>query len=346
MRLFIVGLGVVGKGVLELLDARKAELASHFGVETRLVGVADSKGVALCEDGLAHADVLGVKRPGAAGVASLPGGRPLASQDDLPEVIAHSGADVLIELGPTQMRSPRPATDRLLAAMGAGLHVISANKAPLSTAFAALTEAAAVNDVLLRYSATVGAGTPMLTLARAAVMGDTLVGFRAILNGTTNFILSQMRSSGATFDSALAEAQRLGWAEADPSNDVDGWDTAMKTAIIACHAPAIPPGRSISVHDVRTVGIRGVSARDHADAEAHGQVIKLVASFDAATLAARVEPVRVPIGSRLDVPAGGNVLLIDLKHAGELALFGRGAGAHETAAAVLRDLVDIAVSAR
>jgi homoserine dehydrogenase len=346
MRLFIVGLGVVGKGVLELLDLRRAELASHFGVETRLVGIADSRSVAINENGFEHSDVLHAKKPGGPGVASLPGGRALASQDELPAIIAHSGADVLIELGPTQMRAPKQATDRLLSAMGTGLHVVCANKAPLSTAFAALAEAAAVNNVLLRYSATVGAGTPMLTLARAAVMGDTLVGFRAILNGTTNFILSQMRSSGATFDSALAEAQRLGWAEADPSNDVDGWDTAMKTAIIACDAPALPPGRTISVHDVRTVGIRGVSARDHADAEAQGQVIKLVASFDAATTSASVEPVRVPIGSRLDVPAGGNVLLIDLKHAGELALFGRGAGSLETAAAVVRDLVEIAVLAR
>lgn len=333
MRLFLAGCGVVGQALLQLCLERAAELARTRGFVPQFVGVADARGAALAERGIPPADVLHAKRARRS-VGELPfvgrGAMPL------PQALARSGADALILATPTNVADARAAVELVLAALRARQHVISVNKAPFATAYAALTELARHNQRELRCSGTVGAGTPMLALLRECARGDEILAVEAILNGTTNYILWRMQTAGASFSDALAEAQKLGYAEADPSADVDGVDTATKLVILANAAL----GRPATLADVRVLGIREVTAADHAQAAARGQVLRLLGSIDAAG-ALRVAPTGVERGGPLDVTGSTNALRASLRAAGDIVLRGRGAGGPETATALLRDLLDV-----
>jgi homoserine dehydrogenase len=247
-----------------------------------------------------------------------------------------TAADVYIDTTPTNLRDPRPSLEGLLAALGSGKHAVTVNKAPLAVAMPALLENARYNGRQLRFSGTVGAGTPVLATAATLARGDTITGVEAILNGTTNYILWLMATTGATFDAALSEAQRLGYAETDPSNDVDGFDTAMKLVILANHAM----GLAVGIDSVPITGIRSVSAAEIGAAAGSGEAVKLVGSIKA-TGALSVSPQRVPASSPLNVPRNVNAVRFTLASGGEPTLIGRGAGGPETATAIIRDLIDI-----
>ena len=174
----------------------------------------------------------------------------------------------------------------------------------------------------------------MLALAQECARGNRVVAARAVLNGTTNFILWRMDHQGEDFDGALAEAMRLGYAERDPSADVDGIDSATKLVILSNGVL----GRPCAIGDVSITGIRGVSREQVASAKGRRQVIKLVAEIDGGLA---VAPREVPADSPLNVPANLNALCLTLETGGDVTLVGRGAGGPETATAILRDLIDI-----
>lgn len=346
MRLVLIGFGTVGQALAGVLRDQRADLARALGADVRLVAVCDSRGSAVSPAGLDCDALLAAKAAGRS-VASIEG---VGINADPLRVVLRTDADVVIETSPSNLKQPRPAMDHLLAAMRTGKHAISVNKAPLAVAMPALLETARYNRVRLAYSGTVGAATPFLTIAARLAVGDTIERVRAIINGTTNFILHRMYEHDEPFDAALAEAVRLGYAETDPSNDIDGIDTAMKLVILANHA-TLATGlggggggakSGFSFSDVAIEGIRGLPIERVRAAKAAGKALKLIASMEAGVL--RVRPEEVEVNSPLNVPRNVNALTFTMKHAGDVTLVGRGAGGIETATAIVRDLMEIGAS--
>jgi homoserine dehydrogenase len=335
MRLLLIGFGVVGKSFVELLDSSRAMLTERYGLAPKLVGVIDSRGAAVGEHGLDGAALIHAKNTHGS-VSHLPGhGLSFSSGMNADQLIRSCAADVLIETSPSNLKNPTPAITHLKAAFGCGMHAISVNKAPLAVAMPGLMELARYNKVQLRFSGTVGAGTPVLAWAERCALGNRVTGLRAIINGTTNFILSRMTEHNESFDAALAEAVRLGYAETDPSNDIDGIDTAMKLVILANHVM----GLGASFKDVDLHGIRGLPASRIEQARAGGNVVKLIASYRDGKLAVASE--EVSASGPMNVQGGLNAITLTCEVGGDITLIGRGAGGPETATAIVRDLIDI-----
>jgi homoserine dehydrogenase len=213
-----------------------------------------------------------------------------------------------------------------------GKDVVTSNKGPLALKFKELSAAAKKNGARMRFEASVGGATPIINVSRDLLVGEKIHSIRAIVNGTCNFILNRMKEEGLPFEQALREAQELGYAEKDPSYDIDGIDSAAKAAILA---NAIF-GRECTFHDVRRVGIRGVSLEAVSLAAAEKKVIRLVAEVSPTRL--EVSPRLVPIGHPLAIGGTLNIFQLMTDLAGEMTVAGKGAGRLETASAVLSDL--------
>ncbi len=331
MRIVLAGFGIVGRAFVRLLEEQRAALYARHGLAPVLVGVIDSGGAAEREEGLDPFALFEAKeRHGTVGGLPVYG----LKGPSAPEIIAESDAQLVIEATPTTVKTPGPALERLKAAFRTGKHVVCVNKAPLAVAFPALQELSRYNRAELRFSGTVGGGTPILALAQECVRGNEAVAVRAVLNGTTNFILWRMDKHGEDFDAALAHAVRLGYAEADPSADIDGIDSATKLVILANGVL----GRPCTISDVAIRGIRGIPKERIDAARKAGRAVKLIAEIGNGL---KVEPQEVPADSPLNVPANLNCLGLELKTGGEVHLVGRGAGGPETATAILRDVIDI-----
>jgi homoserine dehydrogenase len=196
-------------------------------------------------------------------------------------------------------------------------------------------ELASYNNVHLRFSGTVGGGTPILDVGKKCLLGDRVTSIQGILNGTTNYILTRMFDANAPMQAALTEAQAAGYAEADPTNDVDGLDSACKLVILANWVM----NRPITLKDVEIDGIRKINVQDVARARKEGCVIKLIASINEEE--ASVKPQALPRTNPLNVDGVLNAVTYDTQYAGEITIVGHGAGGVETSSAVLRDLIDI-----
>lgn len=329
MRIALVGFGSVGRALAQMLEDRREQLYRELGLSPRLVLAADSRGVAQSDAGLKAADLVSAKQSrGSVGEGST---------RDLAKMLRDVPADVVIEASPSVLSNPGPAFENLKAGMSGGKHAISVNKAPLAVGLGALQDLSKFNKVQLRFSGAVGAGTPVLATARTLMMGDRVLKIRGILNGTTNFILWRMLDRSDTYAAALAEAIRLGYAETDPSADVDGIDTQSKVTILANAVL----GLGLSVSDVKTQGIRDISRQAVEAAARDGQSLKLIGEIDAVNRTASVSPQPVPRSGPMDVPANLNAVQFVTQSAGEVTLVGRGAGGPETATAIVRDLVEI-----
>ena len=349
MRIALVGFGSVGRALAAMLPARGEHLYRAMGLAPKLVAVIDSRGAAVSEHGLDLAALDAARKARGTVGALAPHGVMLNGPADAAAIIRDLRADVLVEASPSSLANPHPAMGHIKAAMSSRKHVVSANKAPLALAMPALLELARFNGIELRYSGTVGAGTPVLDTARKLAQGDRITRIRAILNGTTNFILWKMATENAAYDAALAEAQRLGFAETDPSTDVDGIDTATKVVILAnavrtmVRFPGAGAAGLSTISDVRISGIRGVQQSRLSEAASRGEVVKLIGDIDLSgeRPVLTVSPQDVPSGGPLDTPRSLNAVQYTLESAGEVTLVGRGAGGSETATAIIRDLVDI-----
>jgi homoserine dehydrogenase len=240
------------------------------------------------------------------------------------EAIEEVDADVVIEAAPTSLLDPNSAIDRIRTAFRTGKHVVCVNKAPLALAMPALQELAEFNRVQFRFSGTVGGGTPILDWAKRCAEGDEILGVKAILNGTTNYILTRM-AEGSDFSKALAEAQEKGYAEKDPSMDLDGIDTAIKLVILANSVMR----RRVVLSDVSIQGIRNVPG---------GGSWKLIGEIGERLI---VAPREVDPRSSLAVQGTLNAVTLTMKNTGEVTLIGRGAGGRETATSIVRDLLTI-----
>ncbi len=331
MKILVIGFGVVGRAFLRLLDERRGGLYRRFGLRPRIVGVTDSRGSAVSESGLETEQLLAAKDNHGTVAAVAGHGDTTTSIDAL---IADSDADLVVEATPSTLSAPQVAINHFKFAFRSGKHAVTVNKAPLAVAMPALFELAAHNRVQFRFSGTVGGGTPILAFARECARGDEIVRIRAILNGTTNFILSRMHASGARFEAALQEAVELGYAESDPSADIGGVDTATKIVILSNWVL----GRPATLDDVKRTGIRGIATERIAEAAGRDSRVKLVGEINE-TLS--VGPCEVRAGDPLDVPENLNAVTVTLRTSGDVTLVGPGAGGAETATAVLRDVLDI-----
>jgi homoserine dehydrogenase len=331
MRIILVGFGVVGKGVTTILARRYAEKVKDYGFTPKIVAIADIDGAVINPRGLSSEKLEALKqiRP----ISSDPEfGHPEMSALD---VIGSVEAEVVVEVTPVNIKNAEPALSHITKAFKTGKHVVTTNKGPLALAMPALTELAEYNNVYLRFSGTVGGGTPMLEFAKRCLAGDKILAIRGILNGTTNYILTEMSQSRITFQEALTNAQKLGYAEREPSMDIDGFDTACKVVILANWIM----NKKITLKDVDRTGIRDVSLEALDEASKRGNTIKLIGSIDDGTPS--VKPMEIHKNNPLCVSGVLNAITYSTEFAGEQTLVGRGAGGPETASAVLRDLLAI-----
>jgi homoserine dehydrogenase len=311
----LLGGGTVGSQVARLLRESADDLSARAGAPLRLLGI-------------------GVRDA----VRSREGVDATLLTADLEGLVAQ-GADIVVEL----MGGIEPARSLILQAMAAGSSVVTANKALLAEDGATLHAAAEEHGVDLYYEASVAGAIPLLRPLRESLAGDKVRRVLGIVNGTTNFILSKMDEDGADYADVLAEAQALGYAEADPTADVEGYDAAAKAAILA----GLAFHTRVHLDDVHREGISTVSAHDVAAARDMGFVVKLLAvaelGDDEKSVVVRVHPAMVPRTHPLAGVRGAfNAVFVEAESAGQVMFYGRGAGGAPTASAVLGDIVSVA----
>jgi homoserine dehydrogenase len=325
-----VGFGIVGQSFARLVLSRSADLYTQHGIKPRIVACADNGGTAIDPGGLDLQRLLEAKKTTGT-VGSY--GKGSTNFDPL-QIIEKVDAEAMLECTPTNLTDGEPAASHITAAMRSRKHVISVNKGPLALAFPSLIELANYNGVIFRFSGTVGGGTPILEFAKRCLKGDRIISFKGILNGTTNYILSKMEL-GLTYESAMNDAKEKGYAEANPSLDVNGFDAAAKLVIMANWIM----GMKVTMKDVCCTGIVNVSLSEVKKAATRGNAIKLLAICDGRRL--HVAPTEV---SRIDpicVNGTLNAVTFSSEHSGQQSIIGRGAGGMETASAMLRDLIEI-----
>ncbi|MCS7114704.1 MAG: homoserine dehydrogenase [Nitrososphaerota archaeon] len=331
MRIILVGYGVVGQSLTKLFLSRRDELVKNYGFRPRIVAVVDRGGAIVNPKGLDMEKILSAKTKRGTVAAYEAHGRPNMSAFD---VIESVDAEVMVEVSPTNVKDGEPALSHIKTAFRTGKHVVTSNKGPLALALPALTELAEHNKVYFKFSGSVGAGTPVLEFAKKCLYGDRITSIKGVLNGTTNYILTEMAERQITFERALQKAKELGYAEADPSMDVDGIDTACKIVILANWVM----GKKVTLKDVKVKGIRDVTIKDMEEAAKHNCTIKLIGSVNDKL---EVKPEKVLKDSPLSVSGTLNAVTFISEFAGEQTVIGRGAGGTETASAILRDLLDI-----
>lgn len=334
MRIVLIGFGTVGQGFVEILRDKADGLRAQYGFSPQLVGVATrSRGTLMVDEGLdLDALIEAIQKghldhyPNAAGLT-----RNLPTLD----LLEHCGAQVMLEAGTTDLQTAQPALDHCYTALAKGMHIVSANKGPIALAYPDLLARAGKVGKHVLFEATVMAGTPSLRLAMQALAGATISEARGILNGTTNYILTQMEG-GMSYAHALAQAQSLGYAEADPTADVEGWDAASKVLILATALF----GKQLRMSDMHVRGISHLASEDVEAARAAGERWKLIARVT--PQGGTVEPLRIPVTHPLASVGGAtNAVTYVTDMLGEVTLVGAGAGRRQTGFALLSDLLDL-----
>jgi homoserine dehydrogenase len=338
VRLSIIGFGVVGQGLAELLAAKKDMLRHKFDVDVLLVSVANSRhGFIYREEGL-DIPVLLELATARRSLSEHPGVRHWES----PLVgLRATGGDVLAEATGTNLRDAEPGISHIRAALSLGMHVTTANKGPAALAANELFALAQQHHVQLRMEATVMAGTPVISTVREGMAGACVHAVRGILNGTTNYILTAM-AEGRDYAEVLAEAQAQGYAEADPTADVEGYDVVAKTLILA----ALVFGRSLKPDQVQCQGITAITKKQVQQALDEEKRMKLLASLQATSdgsVVACVEPVALPLSDPLArVDGVMNAITFQTDTLSEVTMSGPGAGRLQTGQGLLADLLAIA----
>lgn len=341
LSLSIIGFGVVGRGLAELLLTQRDLLKQRYDVEIALVSVATARhGFIYRESGLDIAALLTLaaqKRP-------LTEHPDVACWPDALEGLWATGGDILAEVTGTNLRDGEPGIRHIRAALQHGMHVVTANKGPIALAGRELMALARSRGLQLRVESTVMAGTPVMSTLLEGLAGTRVRAVRGILNGTTNYILSAM-SEGRDYIEVLAEAQEKGYAEADPTADVEGYDAAAKALILA----ALVFDRSLTLDQIVRRGISDITGEEVEQAQEEGKRIKLITSLQLvgdgkdASLKARVEPVALPLHDPLArVDGVTNAITCSTDAPGDVTIIGPGAGGLQTGQGLLADIIAIA----
>jgi homoserine dehydrogenase len=332
-RLALIGFGSAGQGLAEILRDHGESLARRYGVDLRIVAVCTrTRGSLYDADGLDSAALLeAITHDGHLRNLSRP-------RDWSPlDMIEQADADVLVELSPTDLTTGEPATSHMRAALGRRMHAITANKGPIALHLTELRRLASDAQLYLGYEGTVMSGTPALRLGWSDLAGCEILELRGIVNGTTNYILTQMEG-GMSYADALTEAQRLGYAEADPTGDVEGYDAAAKAVILA----NVLMDARLGLGDVERAGITTLTRDTIEAARASSERWKLIARVwrEGDQVRASVQPTRLPLSHPL-ASAGGatNALTLTTDLLGDITLIGPGAGGAATGFAIISDIL-------
>lgn len=334
-KLCLIGCGNVGHGFIKLLREREAWLR-QYDFAAKIVAICDiKKGSVIAPEGLDLARLDTVLNAGDRLDSLLP---ERESGLDAQEVIRKSGADVVLELTPTDLRTGQPATAHIEEALRLKKHVITTNKGPVALFWRRLKGLAEEKGVQFRFEGTVMAGTPVFSLVENGLAGP-IRGVRGVLNGTTNFILTRMEE-GIEYADALAEAQRRGYAETDPTADVEGYDALAKITILA----NVLLGGDLDPWEVPVQGITAISQEEVRRAVGEGFRYKLIAEakVEGGRVSANVGPKRLPLSDPLSQIAGTtNAIAFEFDPLGQVTIIGPGAGRRETGHAILSDLLAI-----
>jgi len=320
MKVAILGMGSVGKGVLKMIGEKDLDI--------KVTAVADSKSALMDRDGISIGEVLEAKR-----VHGFCGDKSLNAM----EVVTGADYDALVEVTPTNANTGEPALTHIIAAMDRGHHVVTSNKGPIAREFSMLRSIAREKRVQIRYEATVGGAIPIMHTLDQGLAGNRILAIFGILNGTCNFILNRMADEGLTYEQALLEAREMGYAEADPTYDVKGIDPAIKLVILANTFWK----KTVKLEDVEITGIDKLTNDALRLAEEQDCTIRLIAEAIPDRGILRVAPRLLPISHPLVVEGTFNAITIETDMAGEITLIGKGAGSIETASAIIGDLLYI-----
>ncbi|SFA62908.1 homoserine dehydrogenase [Metapseudomonas otitidis] len=334
-KIALVGFGGVNRGLARLVAERNGAWQRELGFSLKIVGVTDLfLGSLIDRNGLDAAQLANLPVTQGA-LASLPGGTAEAFNE---AVIKQSGADLIAEATFTNPVDGEPATTFCRWALESGKHVVTTNKGPIALHGAELKALAKRNGVAFEYEGAVMSGTPVIRMARQTLAGAGMVGFEGILNGTSNYVLTRMEE-GLGFDEAVAKAQALGYAEADPTADVEGHDVRLKVVILANELL----DAHLSVSDVACSGISALTPADLTQAREEGARWKLIGSAQRqadGSVAARVEARKLDLGHPLAGISGAtNAVAFNTELLGAVTVSGPGAGRIETAFALLSDIV-------
>ncbi|MDR2698273.1 MAG: homoserine dehydrogenase [Candidatus Methanoplasma sp.] len=326
MRILISGFGTVGQGFAEVMILRKDFFKERYGEEVTIVCAMDSSSYVSDQSGLSPNELL--KRKLETGKVGTQG------YQDPVKVMDSVEYDLLIEVSPTDIKTGGAGLKNIRHALESGKDVITVNKGPLALKFCELIAIARKNNCKFRFEGSVGGAMPIINLCRESLVGENIYSIRGILNGTCNFILSKM-DNGQSFEQALKEAQQMGYAEADPANDIEGYDSACKVVILANSIFK----RNVSFSDVSITGITSITSEAISLAASHNMVIRLIGEMSGDKL--EVAPRLVPKGHPLSITGTLNAAQVVTDLAGPITISGKGAGRTETASAILSDLVSI-----
>ncbi len=334
-RIAFIGFGTVGQGLAEILHKKRDYLKEKYDFDFKVVAVSDPIKGSICNpDGLDIHKLLELAKFNR--ISEYPEGEP--GWNSL-QTIEASTANIIVEATPTNLNTGEPGLTHIRAAIAAGKHIATTNKGPFVVAGKDLIASAKERGVILRYEGTVLSGTPSLSLTLEALQGIQISCIRGIVNGTTNFILTLMEQ-GKSYDEALKEAQRLGYAEANPTADVEGWDAAAKAIILA----NLVMDGDIYLRDIEREGITHLTLDDIMEAKSEGKRWKLIARIEKkrGRIRARVKPEKLPLDDPLAQIMGvTNALTISTDDLGDITIIGPGAGRRETGFALLADILAI-----
>ncbi len=325
VRISIIGLGNVGRGVAEVIRRKQEEIKRKYGIYLKIVGVADLPGAVVDENGLSEDAIRKFKsRETTEDMTTL----------DMIKDVEH---EIVVETTPTNVENGEPGLTHIITALESDRHVVTSNKGPLALQYGMLMDLAAKKGKELKFEASVGGAMPIISLINDNLAGNGIISIKGILNGTCNYILTRMREEKLPYKHVLKEAQERGIAETDPSNDVAGRDTAVKLVILANSIF----DRNVSYKDVEVSGITGITSEALKLADGAGYVIKLIGEVDGSGECLKVAPRLVPKDDPLNVGGTLNVATIKTDLAGDITVIGKGAGPIEAASAVLSDIIGI-----
>ncbi len=324
---------------MKILRDKKDFLKNNFGFDAKVVAISDKfKGSIFVDEGidldglLAHMEQTG-KVDGFTAPGAITGLDPI-------ETIRRSNADIIAEASFTDIKTGEPATSHVREALGTGKHVITTNKGPVALFQRELDALAKQNKVQFRYEGAVMSGTPIFNLMEFCLAGNDVVEVKGILNGTTNFILTKMEEDDMAYEDALALAQKLGYAEADPTGDVEGYDALAKVMQLS----NIALGGNLKEEDIEREGITGITSEMIKAAAAEGMRYKLIGSTrkEGGKIIAYVKPIKLPLSDPLAGVGGAiNALTFSCDLSGDVTIQGPGAGQMETGFALLIDILAI-----
>jgi len=336
-KIALIGFGTVGQGLCEILLSKEDYLKSKYGFEASIVAISDViKGAVYCADGLDIQQCLDLAQSGKS--LEKYNGDCEKGWDSL-RTIKGTNADIICELAFTDVKIGEPAITHCKAAFKNGKHIVTSNKGPASLQYATLQKLAEQNNVQFMIEGTVMSGTPVINLANGPLAGCEITAIKGILNGTTNYMLSEMEN-GMTYDEVLKKAQELGYAEADPTGDVEGFDAMAKVIILS----NVLMNNEISANDVDREGITKITPEMIAGAKNENARWKLISTIEkhGNQVKATVNPEKLPITNPLaSVMGAANALTFTTDLLGDVTIIGAGAGKIETGYSILTDILEI-----